>query len=151
LTLDFPADRFEKVELTDEIKMAFNIYPKIAFKGRTDYLLIYDSESEIRRIVPDFEKLSGLNCRGVIVTARGERVDFVSRFFGPQSGVNEDPVTGSAHTTLTPYWAGQLGKTEMIAVQLSKRQGYLKCNHLGERVEISGECRLYMVGEIRTE
>jgi PhzF family phenazine biosynthesis protein len=148
ITLDFPADKFEEVELTEEIKAGFNIQPKIALKGKTDYLLIYDKESDIERIVPDYGKLARLDCRGVIISARGEKVDFVSRFFGPQSGVNEDPVTGSAHTTLTPYWAGQLGKTELTAVQLSKRLGYLRCKLSAGRVEISGKCRLYMIGEI---
>ena len=96
-----------------------------------------------------------LNCfdkkrkaRGVIVTAKGEKADFVSRFFAPQSGVAEDPVTGSAHTTLAPYWAAKYGKTELSAIQLSARKGYLRCRVLGERVEISGRAELYLQGEI---
>jgi PhzF family phenazine biosynthesis protein len=151
LTLDFPSDRLEEVEVSDEIKAGFSIHPKAAFRGKTDYMLVFENESDIKNIVPDFVKISLMDCRGVIVTARGEDVDFVSRFFGPQSGVNEDPVTGSAHTTLTPYWAGQLGKSELTAIQLSKRRGYLKCKMLGDRIDIIGKCRLYMIGEIQTE
>jgi PhzF family phenazine biosynthesis protein len=148
LTLDFPSDKIEKVEVSAEIKGGFNIQPVMAFRGKSDYLLVYEKESDIRDLIPDFNKISVLNCRGVIVTARGNDVDFVSRFFGPQSGINEDPVTGSAHTTLTPYWAEQLGKSTMKAVQLSARKGYLQCRLNGARVEISGQCRLYMTGHL---
>ncbi len=146
LTLDFPADSPGKIEISDEITAGFNISPKAAFRGRTDFLLVYESEREILGLVPVFDRISQMDCRGVIVTAPGEKVDFVSRFFGPQSGVDEDPVTGSAHTTLAPYWAGVLGKTEMKAIQLSKRRGHLTCRLKGDRVEISGRCRLYMTG-----
>src|SRR3546814_450587 len=134
--------------LSDEITNGFNIKPKLAFKGKTDYLLVFDSEDEIRNIVPEFEALSRLKARGIIITAKGDKVDFVSRFFAPQSGVNEDPVTGSAHTTLTPYWAKQLGKIELTAIQLSERKGYLQCSYLNDRVEISGQGKLYLIGEI---
>lgn len=148
MTLNFPSDAFEQVELTAEITNSFNIAPKLAFKGKTDYLLVFDTEDEIRKIVPVFDKISKLKGRGVIVTAKGNKVDFVSRFFAPQSGINEDPVTGSAHTTLTPYWSKQLGKTELTAIQLSERKGYLQCKYLNDRVEISGQGRLYLKGEI---
>ena len=94
------------------------------------------------------ESIAKLKARGVIVTAKGEKADFVSRFFAPQSGVAEDPVTGSAHTTLAPYWAAKCGKTELSAIQLSARKGYLRCKVLGERVEISGRAALYLKGEI---
>ncbi len=146
LTLDFPADKIEKAEVSDEIKAGFNIHPKLVFRGKTDYLFVYEKESDIVNLLPDYDKISVMDCRGVIVTSRGKDVDFVSRFFGPQSGVNEDPVTGSAHTTLTPYWAGQLGKRDLTALQLSARKGSLQCSLQGERVEISGQCRLYMTG-----
>ena len=148
LTLDFPADEIEKVEVSDVIKAGFNIQPSLAYRGKTDYLLVYENESDILNILPDYHKISVMDCRGIIVTARGEEVDFVSRFFGPQSGVNEDPVTGSAHTTLTPYWAKRLGKSNLTAFQLSARKGSLQCKLLGERVEISGQCRLYMIGHL---
>lgn len=148
LTLNFPADVFEETEMTDKLRECFNIEPLKSFKGKTDYLLVYDNENEIKTIIPRLNIISEMDCRGIIVTARGKDVDFVSRFFGPQSGVDEDPVTGSAHTTLTPYWAMQLGRNELSAVQLSKRRGYLQCRLLDDRVEISGKCRLYMTGEI---
>lgn len=148
LTLNFPSDTTVSVELSSDITGCFNIMPKLAYKGKTDYMLVFENELSIEKLIPDFGRISKLKCRGVIVTARGNNVDFVSRFFGPQSGVDEDPVTGSAHTTLTPYWSEQLGKKEMNAVQLSNRKGHLKCRSLNERVEISGECRLYLEGEI---
>lgn len=151
LTLNFPADTFQEVELTDEIKDCFDIKPKFSFKGKTDLLLVFDNEDQIRDIVPSFNKISKLEVRGVIVTAKGNDVDFVSRFFGPQSGVDEDPVTGSAHTTLTPYWSEQLGKTELTAIQLSTRKGLLECRYLNDRVEISGQAKLYLTGEIYLE
>jgi predicted PhzF superfamily epimerase YddE/YHI9 len=87
----------------------------------------------------------------VIVTAKGNNVDFVSRFFAPQSGVNEDPVTGSAHTTLTPYWSAKLGKAELSAIQLSDRKGYLTCKQVGNRIHISGHAKTYLIGEIVTK
>ena len=113
--------------------------------------MVFDNEDAIRELTPAFDAISKLNARGVIITAKGDTVDFVSRFFAPQSGINEDPVTGSAHTTLTPYWAKQLGKTELTAMQLSERKGYLQCSYLGDRVEISGAGKLYLIGEIYVE
>ncbi|MBX3163131.1 MAG: PhzF family phenazine biosynthesis protein [Bacteroidetes bacterium] len=151
LMLNFPTDIFEQVELSDEINNCFDIKPKLAFKGKTDYLLIFDKEDEIKNVIPAFDVISKLKVRGVIVTAKGNKVDFVSRFFAPQSGINEDPVTGSAYTTLTPYWAKQLGKTELTAIQLSERKGYLQCSYLNDRVEISGQGKLYLIGEIYLE
>lgn len=148
LTLDFPADVYEPVPLAPELVSGFNMQPMAAYKGKTDYMLVFDNEEQIRGIVPNFGCIAQLNARGVIVTAKGEEVDFVSRFFGPQSGVNEDPVTGSAHTTLIPYWAERLQKTELTAMQLSARGGYLKCSDLGQRVGVSGQAMLYLKGEI---
>ncbi|MCD7900156.1 MAG: PhzF family phenazine biosynthesis protein [Bacteroides sp.] len=148
LTLNFPVDVFEEIELTDELSVGFNLKPRLAFKGKTDYLFIYNNEEEIKTIKYDLEAISRLKARGVIISAKGNKTDFVSRFFAPQSGINEDPVTGSAHTTLIPYWSEVLGKKELTAMQLSKRTGYLRCKNLGNRVEISGECTLYMLGEI---
>jgi PhzF family phenazine biosynthesis protein len=151
LTLNFPADVIMPALLTREITECFNIKPKEVLKGKTDYLLVYEKENEIEGLIPRLENISKLDCRGIIVTAPGDRTDFVSRFFGPQSGVDEDPVTGSAHTTLTPYWAERLGKQNLTALQLSERKGYLECKYLKERVEISGHCRLYLEGEIIVE
>jgi len=148
LTMNFPSDILEKVEITEELIAGFNISPKMAFKGKTDYLLIYDSENEIKSIKPNIDAISKVDARGIIVSAKGDNVDFVSRFFAPQVGVNEDPVTGSAHTSLTPFWAKELNKKEMSAIQLSQRKGYLQCKYLENRVEISGQCKLYLLGEI---
>lgn len=148
LTLNFPTDLFEQIKLSDEIIAGFDIKPKLAFKGKTDYLLVFDKEEEIKKVTPLFDVIAKLNARGVIITAKGDKADFVSRFFAPQSGVNEDPVTGSAHTTLIPYWANQLGKTDLTAIQLSERKGYLQCKYLNDRVEISGQGKLYLIGEI---
>ena len=114
-------------------------------------MLVFESEHDIRDLKPAINQISTLPGRGLIVTAPGDNVDFVSRFFGPQTGINEDPVTGSAHTTLTPYWSKRLGKTELRAMQLSQRVGHLTCKFLNERVEISGKGKEYLVGEIYVE
>ncbi len=148
LTLNFPEDIIRPAELTTGIINCFDIKPQLAFKGKTDYLLVFNNAKEIEILTPRLDIISKLDCRGIIVTAPGEKSDFVSRFFGPQCGVDEDPVTGSAHTTLTPYWADKLGKKELTAIQLSARKGFLKCKLLDKRVEISGQCRLYLAGEI---
>ena len=148
LTLNFPADTLEQIELSEQITDGFNIKPVLAFKGKTDYMLVYEKEAQIRALTAFFDNISKLKVRGIIVTAPGDEVDFVSRFFAPQVGVNEDPVTGSAHTSLTPYWSERLHKTELSAIQLSARKGYLKCTQLGDRVEISGKASLYLKGEI---
>jgi PhzF family phenazine biosynthesis protein len=148
LTLDFPADQITRVEPFPELKAAFPEEPQEVYKGKTDYMLVFGSEAQILDLQPDFRAIARIPARGVIVTAKGEEVDFVSRFFGPQSGIDEDPATGSAHTTLTPYWAERLGKNELTAVQLSPRRGYFTCTWQGERVAISGQARTYMIGEI---
>ncbi|MBI4929125.1 MAG: PhzF family phenazine biosynthesis protein [Bacteroidetes bacterium] len=148
LTLNFPADKMEKTNLSQQLIVALGTTPLEVYKGKTDYMLVYDTQEQIERIRPDFRKLGELEARGVIVTAKGKTCDFVSRFFAPKCGIDEDPVTGSAHTSLTPYWSAKLGKTELSALQLSKRKGYLKCKLLGGRVEIAGEAKLYLRGEI---
>lgn len=148
LTLNFPSDKIEKISLADEFSKAFNHAPLEAFKGKTDYMFLFKNEAQIKELKPNFHELAKWNVRGVIATAKGDQSDFVSRFFAPQSGIDEDPVTGSAHTTLIPYWADQLGKKELTAVQLSARKGNLKCNYLNDRVEISGQAKTYLIGEI---
>ena len=148
LVLDFPRDTIEQVALDPIYSSGLSKAPRAVFRGKTDYLFVYDSESEILALQPDFETLKIHPVRGIIVTAPGETTDFVSRFFGPACGVNEDPVTGSAHTSLTPYWASVLGKAELTARQLSQRTGSLSCKLLGDRVEIAGEAVLYLRGEI---
>ena len=148
LALNFPVDTLSELPLKPAFAIGLSQAPRAVFKGKTDYLFVYDSEAEILALQPDFVALKAHAVRGIIVTAPGETTDFVSRFFGPACGVNEDPVTGSAHTTLTPYWASILGKTELTARQLSQRTGDLTCNLMGDRVEIAGEAVLYLKGEI---
>ncbi|MEQ9287284.1 MAG: PhzF family phenazine biosynthesis protein [Cyclobacteriaceae bacterium] len=148
LTLDFPTDDLEAVAIPGECIEAFGLRPNEAYKGKTDYMLIFDSEKDVVDMKPNLAVVAGMECRGVIVSAPGEDVDFVSRFFAPQSGIDEDPVTGSAHTSLTPYWSRRLNKTTMKARQVSERQGELTCSYLGERVKIMGSAVVYMVGEI---
>ena len=148
LTLNFPMDLYENVELSEDLKQCFDVLPLHALKGKTDYLLVFETENQIKKIKPDLIQIAKLGGRGVIITAKGDNVDFVSRFFAPQSGIDEDPVTGSAHTTLTPYWSKMLNKTELTAIQLSDRKGYLYCKLLDGRVEISGNAKLYLIGEI---
>jgi len=151
LTLNFPSDILENIELSKDLTDGFDISPIQALKGKTDFVLVYETESQVQNLKPNLLQISMLGKRGVIVTAKGDKVDFVSRFFAPQSGIDEDPVTGSAHTTLTPFWAKKLGKNDLSAIQLSERKGYLQCKLLNERVEISGQAKLYLVGEIYTE
>lgn len=149
LALNFPVDTLSELPLSPAFAIGLSEAPVKVFKGKTDYLFVYNSEAEILALQPDFEALKAHPVRGIIVTAPGETTDFVSRFFGPACGVNEDPVTGSAHTTLTPYWSSVLGKTELTARQLSHRTGDLNCKLLGDRVEIAGEAVLYLRGEIQ--
>lgn len=148
LTMDFPTDDLAPIPPLPEINAALGKDPVQTLKGKTDYLLIYASQKEVADLQPNFFELSKLDGRGVIVSAQGDEVDFVSRFFAPQSGIDEDPVTGSAHTTLTPYWAQQLNKTQLTAKQISARGGELQCEYLGERVKISGKAVPYLIGEI---
>ncbi|MCX8491421.1 MAG: PhzF family phenazine biosynthesis protein [Cyclobacteriaceae bacterium] len=148
LTLNFPVDTLKEVNSIPELEEGLGVKSLKTFKGKTDYMLVYEKEEQIKTMSPDFKLIGKVEARGIIVTAKGNSVDFVSRFFGPQSGMDEDPVTGSAHTSLTPYWAKVLGKIEFNAIQLSARQGKLKCKLFGDRVEISGRARLYLVGKI---
>lgn len=148
LELDFPIDKFQTSDTPQAFIEALGATPKETFKGLTDYMLVFDSESQIKAFEPDFRKIASVNCRGIIVTATGDEVDFVSRFFGPASGGDEDPVTGSAHTTLTPYWAKILNKTTLSAKQISSRGGKLHCTLVGDRVKIAGKVAPYLVGEI---
>ncbi|WP_422858334.1 PhzF family phenazine biosynthesis protein [Flagellimonas sp. S174] len=148
LSLDFPADDFHAIDLHEAINEAIGKVPLETYKGKTDYMLVYPSQKEIENLNPNYFLLDKIDCRGVIATAPGNTVDFVSRFFAPQCGVPEDPVTGSAHTTMTPYWSEKFGKTVLSAKQLSERGGDLQCEYLGERVKISGHAIPYLIGEI---
>ena len=148
LSLDFPADQPRPVEEPVEITEAIGLKPFASFRGKTDYLLVYETEEQITGIKPDFSALKKTSARGIMVTAPGKACDFVSRFFAPGVGIDEDPVTGSAHTTLTPYWAERSGKTNFSAKQLSARGGTLQCTLQGDRVLISGKAFTYLRGEI---
>lgn len=153
LVLDFPSDHLHKQLISPPalLEALGDITPLEILRGKTDFMAVLESEEQVRTLQPDVIVLSTLPVRGVIVTAKGNSVDFVSRFFAPQSGIAEDPVTGSAHTTLTPYWAEKLGKTELSALQVSARGGVLKTKLLGDRVEIAGQVRLYLRGMIEVD
>ncbi len=146
--LNFPSDNLKKIKASQQVLKAIKEVPVEVFMGKTDYMLVYDSQKKIEDLNPDFSNLINIKARGIIVTAKGNKTDFVSRFFAPQSGINEDPVTGSAHTSLIPYWSEKLKKTEMTAKQLSKREGKLFCKFEGKRVKISGQAITYMIGMI---
>jgi PhzF family phenazine biosynthesis protein len=119
-----------------------------AFMRTGDCFCVFETEDQIRALAPDMSKLAKVDCRGVIVTAPGKDCDFVSRFFGPRAGIPEDPVTGSAHTNLTPYWSRRLGKKKLFARQISRRGGELWCEDLGTRVKIGGRAVTYLEGHI---
>ena len=152
LTLNFPIDQYNMAVPPPALMESLNGVSILeVYKGKTDYMVVLDSEAEVRDLDFDIIVLSTIPARGIIITAPGDEVDFVSRFFAPQSGIDEDPVTGSAHTTLIPYWAEKLSKTELTAKQLSKRGGYLKCELDGDRVNIGGQARIYLHGEIEID
>jgi PhzF family phenazine biosynthesis protein len=147
--MDLPRRDPISATLPNEIKNALNIQPKKILKAR-DYMLVYENQKEIEDIVIDREVFDQININpgGVIVTAKGNNCDFVSRFFTPQATILEDPVTGSAHCTLTPYWSKILKKTKMNAKQISKRKGELICELKKNRVKISGKAKTYLKGHI---
>lgn len=148
LYLDFPTDGFEPTDPDDLLARALGEAPLELYRGRDDYLAVFETEKTIRGLTPDLALLATVSARGIIVSAPGDTVDFVSRFFAPRSGVPEDPVTGSAHTTLTPYWSKRLGKEDLTAHQASARGGNLICKNRGQRVEIGGKALTYLEGEI---
>jgi len=147
LTLDFPSRPVSPVELPEGLAEALGKAPQEVYKAR-DYFLVYESEREISDLAPNFSRLAEIDAHAFIVTARGDSADFVSRFFAPEVGIPEDPVTGSAHCNLIPFWAERLGKTEMFARQVSARGGELFCQLKGDRVKIGGRAALYLKGEI---
>lgn len=146
--LDFPKDEISLMDEIPEITNAIGKKPLRIYRGKTDYLLIYETQNDVLQIKPNLHLLDKIDARGIIVSAPGEEVDFVSRAFFPSCGIPEDPVTGSAHTTLTPYWSKVLEKTKLTAKQLSKRGGDLICEDLGSRIKIAGKAVHYMTGEI---
>ena len=148
LTLDFPVDNLNSINITAAMQKCTTANILEAYEGRSDFMFVLADQKAVKESHFDLHAISALGLRGVIVTAEGKDVDFVSRFFAPALGINEDPVTGSAHTTLTPYWSHRLGKNNLTAKQVSPRGGYLKCELKDNRVLISGQAVLYMKGEI---
>ena len=150
LKMDFPARPGKPIAVTDALAAALGVRPREVYMAR-DLLAIVGSESEVRALRPDFARVAALDAFAVIVSAPGDTVDFVSRFFAPAAGIPEDPVTGSSHCTLAPYWAARLGKNQLTAKQLSARGGDLLCELRGDRVVIAGHVVEYLRGEIETE
>jgi len=151
LTLDFPASKPRPMEIPSQLAEALNTAPDAVYRSR-DLLALFKKEEDIVSMHPNFglllNVLTSQDCFGMIVTAPGNQSDFVSRFFAPPAGIDEDPVTGSAHTTLTPFWAERLDKKSLHAYQLSRRKGELFCELAGDRVLISGKAVTYLKGEI---
>jgi PhzF family phenazine biosynthesis protein len=145
--LNFPARMPVEADLPLIISNSLNIQPKEILKSR-DYVLVYDSETDIRNIKINQQSFDQINLApgGVIVTAKGDNCDFVSRFFTPQTSILEDPVTGSAHCSLIPFWSKRLDKKVLYAQQLSERMGKLYCEDQGDRVIISGQAKTYSIG-----
>lgn len=148
LELDFPKDTFIKTNHEDVVCNAIGLKPTETYKGQINLMAVYENEEEILNLQPDFKKVIDLTGQGLIVTAPGQHHDFVSRYFCPKYGINEDPVTGSAHTTLIPYWSDKLGSKKLLAKQVSTRGGELFCENKDERVLIGGNAVLYMKGNI---
>jgi PhzF family phenazine biosynthesis protein len=147
LVMTFPARPGIPREVPESLIEALGVEPVECLLAR-DYLAVFNSEDIVKAISPAMDKLAALDCLGVIVSAPGTRSDFVSRFFAPKVGVPEDPVTGSAHCTLIPYWAERLGKSRLHALQLSERGGELFCEHLGDKVTIAGRAVVFLEGFI---
>ena len=149
LGMDFPSRPPQPADPPQMLVEALDVKPSSVWRA-VDFMAVYESEADLRSLRPDFAKLAAVNsARALICTAPGTDCDFVSRFFAPRQGIPEDPVTGSAHCTLTPYWAKRLGRASLHARQISARGGELYCEDRGERVGIAGCAALYLEGEIR--
>lgn len=147
LIMDFPSQPPTICKLPIQIEQALNIKPIECLEAE-DYIVVLENEKDVLTAKPKLELLTDIDLRGVIITAKSETYDFVSRFFAPKYGINEDPVTGSAHTQLIPYWTKQLNKNKLHAKQISKRGGELYCELIGNRISIAGYAVKYMQGEI---
>ena len=147
IVLEFPSTPPKEIQAPDSLILGLGAKPDEVYESR-DILAVFESEKAILSLEPEFEVLKALPHLGIIVTAPGEKTDFVSRFFAPKAGINEDPVTGSAHTSLIPFWAERLKKKRMNAVQLSARKGELLCEHREDKVWIGGNATSYLKGEI---
>jgi PhzF family phenazine biosynthesis protein len=147
--MDFPARPSKKITTPRELAKALGITPVNVYAEPTNYMAVLRDAQQVRELKPDFAAIARLDRGGVIVTAPGDgEYDFVSRYFAPAKGVPEDPVTGSAHCMLTPYWSGRLGKTTLRAFQASPRGGEMICRLVNDRVEMEGTCVFYMQGEV---
>lgn len=151
LSLNFPARPAEPVVCTDEMIQALGVEPAEVHAAARDLLVVYDREEIVHGLRPDFKRVAELDFFAVIATAPGLDVDFVSRFFAPKAGIDEDPVTGSAHCTLVPYWSTRLKKNKLHAFQVSKRRGEIFCEDQGDRVILSGHAVQYLHGEITVD
>ena len=149
-TLDFPLQKPTECEIPSKLIDGLGKKPIACYKNE-DYLAVYKKQSDILNITPDFNILKQLDLRGLIITAPGIEFDFISRFFVPKLGIDEDPVTGSAHTQLTPYWAKKLNKLKLKAKQVSSRGGVLYCEQKHDRAMITGSSVLYLKGQINIE
>jgi predicted PhzF superfamily epimerase YddE/YHI9 len=146
--LDFPSRPAKKIDPLPAIEEFLGVRPDSYYLSR-DHLVLLKNAEQVRSLKPDFQALRRVpDMIGLIVTAKGDDCDFVSRYFAPQDSGAEDPVTGSAHCTLIPFWSERSGKTEMTARQLSSRGGTLYCEYMGDRVKIAGHAVLYLSGEI---
>ncbi len=150
LVMDFPSRPPVSCDPPDGLFEAIGKQPIEVLRSR-DYFLVYETEQDILDLKPNFSRLAEIPTHAVIVTAKGETSDFVSRFFAPEAGINEDPVTGSAHCNLIPFWAEKLEKTEMFARQVSARGGELYCALAGDRIKIGGNAVTFLKGEIMVE
>jgi PhzF family phenazine biosynthesis protein len=150
ISLLFPSRPGHLSDAPEELVKGLGREPKEVYKAR-DYLAVFETEEDILNLDINLEELKKLDALGVIVTAKGKEADFVSRFFAPGAGIDEDPVTGSAHCTLIPYWKGQLNKSELTALQLSERRGKLFCTDLGNKVKMAGEAVAYLEGYLNVK
>lgn len=150
IDMDFPAEPPEAALAPEELVQGLGLIPRFVGRNRMDYFVEVDSEETIRTLHPDFGLLARLEARGVIVTSRssGSHYDFVSRAFYPGTGIDEDPVTGSAHCALAPYWAKRLRKDELVGYQASKRGGIVKVRPDGARVYLSGQAVTVLKGQL---
>ncbi len=148
LEMDFPATPVSRIPPPDGLARALGVPCDEIYAADEDLMVVLPDEAAVRGAAPDLAALAAIECRGIILTARGVEADFVSRFFAPRYGIPEDPVTGSAHCALAPFWAGRLGKTQLVARQVSKRGGELRCRTLNDRVCIAGRAILYLTGTV---
>ena len=147
LVLDFPAQPGTICPVPASLSEALRANPRSVLKGR-DYIAVFDTEKEVAALQPNFEMVALLDAQGVVVTAPGDECDFVSRYFAPAAGIPEDPVTGSTHSALIPYWSERLSKQQLVARQISRRSGDLFCEDRSDRVRIGGYAATYMQGTI---